>query len=152
MEMKEQQYIHKLLETKNDLELYQTYTDVIHQMLLIESYEEFQDFLCEEEGFDEDVFALYHAANHGECLMIGGYDEDVSQKVASFLKTKLSQAAFGTIEKQCDDMYVDLGTRDTLEESIEVCNQMLNAYGHRIKMDFEDTYCDGTYFLFVESI
>jgi len=87
-------YIHDFFEKEKYLELYQNQTEVINEMLSIENQEDLEDFLASEEGIDENVFWLHYASRHNESLLIGGYEEDVTQKVIDFLKCKLPKKIF----------------------------------------------------------
>ena len=149
MESNEKQYIYELLKTKNYKQLYQTQAQVINEMLLIDSQEDFEDFL-QENDLDENVFWLYYSAIHGESLMIGGYDEDVTAAVEDFLQEKLADNVFDAIKNDIQQIYVDLGTRGNLEERIEVLNRQLEKNGYSIRLDYDETYCAGVYFLSVD--
>lgn len=65
MDSNELQFICELLKTQNYKHLYQTQVQVINEMLLIDSQEDFEDFL-QENDFEEKVFWLYYSAIHGE--------------------------------------------------------------------------------------
>ena len=151
MNSAERQHIHSLFESKDYLEIYKTQEAVIKEMLFIEEQAEFEDFLDDEDFLDEDIFWLYHSATEGESLLIGGYEEDVTEKVTAFLSKKLPLTVFENVKNCLSDLYVDLGTRDTLEEKIGICNGQLADTDYLLKLDFEYTYCDGAYFLSVIS-
>ena len=89
MNSSEKQYIHTLFETGNFLELYQVQAETINEMLSIDNRQEFEDFLESEDFIEEDVFWLHYAAVQGESLLIGGYEEDVTRKIADFLHQQL---------------------------------------------------------------
>lgn len=143
------QQIHTLFETQNYVELYQTQAETLNHMLLIETLEEFKDFLDSESSLDENVFWMYHAAVSGESLSIGGYEGDVTETVTAFLMEKLPETFFDRIRNLLQDLYADLDEQDTLEEIIDLCNQSLADTGYTLRLDFDDTYCAGEYFLTV---
>lgn len=147
MECSQKQYIHSLFENKDYIKLYQTQTAVITEMLRIEGLRDFEDFLVDVNDLDEHVFGLYYSVVHGESLLIGGYDEDITKEVTAFLKQKLPEKIFNIVKEYLYDLYVDLGTRDTIEEKIDVCNQYLIDTGYLIKLEYDETYCAGVYFL-----
>ena len=149
MNSSEKQDIHTLFETENFSELYQVQAEVINEMLSLDNQEDFEDFLESEDSIEEDVFWLHYDAAHGERLLIGGYEEDVTQKVADFLKRQLPEDSFLTIQEQLQNLYVDMDAEDNLEEKIGLCNQCLADTDHSLLLDFDDTYCAGTYFLSV---
>lgn len=147
--MNNKNYIHTLFETKNYIELYQTQASTINEMLLIREQKDLEDYLESDYFLDENVFWLYDAAVHGESLLIGGYDEDVTKEVLNFLKCNLPETIFCVVKEKLQNLYVDLGTRDNLKEKIDYCNQCLKEAGYFIQLEYEDTYCAGVYFLSV---
>lgn len=147
----ERQQVHKFLKTQNYTALYQISGEVINDMLMISSREEFEDFLDCNDTLEEDIFWLHYAAAHGESLLIGGYDEDVTETVTFFLRQKLPENVFDNVVSDLYDLYVCLGTRDTLEEKIRFCNQALSSSEYTLRLDYDETYCAGVYFLTVRS-
>ena len=147
----EKQYIHTLFETKNFSELYQAQPEVLNEMLSIENQEEFEDFLEQEESVEEAVFWLHYAAVRGESLLIGGYEEDVTQKVADFLERRLPEDIFAALREHLQNIYVDIDEEDNLKEKIDLCSQCLADTKYSLRLDFDDTYYAGVYFLSVVS-
>lgn len=150
MDALEKQHIHDLFLEKNYLELYQTQSATLNEMLLVNSQQEFEDFLKTEDFLEEDIFWLYYAAVQGKSLLIGGYEEDVTSKVFAFLKEHLPATVFVEIQKYLQEIYVDIDDRDNLQEKIDLCNQHLSDSGYFVHIDYEDTYCALTYFLSVK--
>ena len=147
----EKQYIHTLFESENFSELYQVETDVINEMLSINNQQDFEDFIANEDYIDEDVFWLHYAVVHGESLLIGGYEEDVTQKVACFLKQRLPEDVFLAMQEHLQNLYVNIDAEDNLEEKIDLCNRCLANTDYLLQLDFDDTYYAGDYFLSVTS-
>lgn len=145
----EKQYIHTLFETENFSELYQIQTEVINEMLSIDNQQDFEDFLANEDGIEEDVFWLHYAVVHGESLLIGGYEEDITQKVTVFLKQRLPEDVFFTVSEHLQNLYVDIDAEDNLEKKIDFCNRYLVDTDYLLQLDFDDTYYAGAYFLSV---
>lgn len=152
MKDNEKQYIHTLFELKNYPELYRVHTEVINEMLSIDNQKDFEDFLENEGSVREDVFWLHYSAVHGESLLIGGYEEDVTQKVADFLKRKLPEDIFSAMQENLQNLYVDIDAEDNLKEKIDFCNQCSANTGYSLKLDFDDTYYAEVYFLSVVSL
>lgn len=148
----EKQSIHTLFETEHFSELYQTQADVINEMLSMETLQDFEDFLESEGGIDEDVFWLHYGAVHGKSLLIGGYEEDVTQKVSAYLKQKLAENLFSAVEEHLTNVYVDIDDEDNLKEKVGLCNQCLEKTDYLLRLDFDDTYYVGVYFLSVVSL
>lgn len=151
MSSDEKQYIHTLFKTNNFSELYQVQSEVIHEILSIDNQQDFEDFIENEDCIDEDVFWLHYAVVREESLLIGGYEEDVTQKVADFLKQRLPEDIFSTVQEHLQNIYVDIGAEDNLEEKIGFCNQCLADTDYSLQLDFDDTYCAGDYFLSIIS-
>ncbi len=142
----------KWLKEKNYLALYQAYPQPINTMLMIETKEEFEDFLAQEHEIDTQCFWNYHAAAQGDCLMIGGYEGDVTEKVAAFLKSKLPAAAFAEIRSYLQGLHVDINDCDNLQEKLLPCTQRLLAHGYSLVINIDDVYCECAYFLTVKHI
>lgn len=150
MNTMEKQHIHDLFLEKKYLELYKTQSATLNEMLLVNSQQEFEDYLKNEDFLKEDIFWLYYATVQGESLLIGGYEEDATSKVSAFLKGHLPEIIFTGIQKYLQDIYVDIDDRDNLQEKIEICNQLLSDSGYYILIDSDDTYCALAYFLSVK--
>lgn len=144
--------IHALFEAGNYRELYQTQKTVLHEMLLIQTPEEFADFLQQEGSIDETIFFLYYAAAHGERLLIGGYEGNISKKVVAFLQAKLPEAVFNGIQEDLSRLSVDIDGKNNLREILDDCNRQMAQSGYALALEQEDTYCAGAYFLFVDRL
>lgn len=149
MNFTEKQQIQILFETKNYIELYKTHSDILNEMLMISDENEFKDFLSYENFIDKRIFSLYYSANHSESLLIDGYKGDATLQVTSFLKTKLPEDIFKMIEVNLKNLYVDIDGEDNIKEKIEYCNKKIKNTCYSIKVEYEDTYCAGVYFLSV---
>ncbi len=151
MNNSEKQLLQTLFETENFSELYTTQADVINEMLSIETKQEFEDFLAEDGGLDEKAFWLHYGAARSESLLVGGYEEDVTQKVSDFLRVKLPENLFLAIRENLQNVYVDIDGEDNLKEKADLCSRRLENTGYSLRLDFDDTYCAGVYFLSVVS-
>lgn len=145
--------IHRLFQEKQYIQLYKEYTAVINQMLLIETAADFDDFLREGFTLDENVFWLYYSAIHGQSLLIGGYEGDVSIKVTAFLKQHLPEELFHIIQDNIQQLSVnidnDLEHENHFKKQLNICNQYLAGTDYSLQLHFDDTYCAGVYFLSV---
>ena len=148
----EKQSIQTLFEAEQFLELYQSQANIINEMWSIETQQDFEDFLESEGGIEENVFWLHYGATHGESLLIGGYEEDVTQKVCDFIKQKLPENLFSTVQECLQNIYVDIDDEDNLKEKVGLCNQCLENTDYLLRLDFDDTYYVGVYFLSVVSL
>ena len=100
-------------------------------------------------SLDERAFWLYYSAVHGESLLIGGYSEDVTEEVTTYLEKQLPTDIFNTIKDDIQQIYVDLNAKNNLEERIRNLNKKLEQERHLIRLDYDETYCAGVYFLSV---
>ena len=112
------QEIVELFKSQNYKQLYQTQSQVINEMLLIYSQEEFEDFLNENNSLDD-------------------------------LEKQLPTDIFNTIKDDIQQIYVDLDAKNNLEERIRILNKKLEQERHLIRLDYDETYCAGVYFLSV---
>lgn len=149
MTQEEKELIHQLFLAHDYTALYQRHAAVINEMLNISSMEEFVDYLefAEDEVLDERIFYLYYSSLHGESLLIGGFEEDVTAKVQSFVKAYCPEQVFAHIQEQLQDIYIDIDGRDNLQEKIELCNHKLLGSGYQFQVEIDETYCDCAYFL-----
>ena len=143
----EKQYIHNLFKTKDYIQLYKTQTKIIQKMLFIDNQQDFEDFLKYNCDIKEEVFWLYYSVLQKESLLVGGYEGEVSEKVETFLKQKLPSNLFYNIKQCIQYLYVDLGTKDTIEEQIAACNQYLQNTAYSLLLYYDETYCAGAYFI-----
>lgn len=141
--------IHQMFQEKQYKRLYGECAAAINEMLMITTGEEFEDFLQQVGELEEDIFWLYHEYVCGKSMLIGGYEEDVTEKVRSFLKDRMSTSAFAMIEDDLRDVYVDLDGKNNLENKISLCNARLKDIKDTILLQYEDVYCAGAYFLSV---
>ena len=151
--METKQQISEFFEKKDWKSVYQAAPETVNEMLLIESRAEFDDFLALEGEVAEPVFWLFYGALHGDSLLIGGYEGDVGEKAALFLKKRLTHREFQSIQDEIRQLHVDidddLGRYDNLAGKIAGCNALLKSTGRLLHLEFDDTYCAGVYFLSV---
>lgn len=146
------EYIHNLFREKQYTQLYKEYTTVINEMLLLETFSDFEDFLFQGNDLDENVFWLYYTALQGKSLLIGGFEKDVTERVKTFLRQQLPESVFHLINNDLQKLYVDLGTRDTLIGQIGICNNHLKTTVYFVQVQYDEMYCAGVYFLSVKCI
>ena len=145
----EKQQIHALFEHQNYRELYRTYPKTLNEMLMLKDEKEFEEFLEGECEIEENIFFLYHSAACEESLLIGGYEGEATQQIYTFLKTKLPEPVWNQLQGHLQNLHIDIDGEDTLKEVITEYNQQIEHTGYHIKIEYEDTYCAGVYFLSV---
>ncbi|RKJ81813.1 hypothetical protein D7X33_03560 [Butyricicoccus sp. 1XD8-22] len=149
--MEKKRQISEFFRKKDFKSIYQAAPETVNEMLLIDSPTEFDDFLEQEGCIAEPVFWLFYGALHGDSLMIGGYEGNVGEKAAVFLKKHLTDTEFHAIHDEIRQLHVDidddLGCYHNLAEKIAGCNALLENTGRLLHLEFDDTYCAGVYFL-----
>ena len=145
----EKQQIHHLFEHHNYRELYRTYPKTLNEMLMLKDEKEFEEFLEGECEIEENIFFLYHSAACEESLLIGGYEGEATQQIHTFLKTKLPEPVWNQLKGHLQNLHIDIDGEDNLKEVITEYNQQIEHTGYHIKIEYEDTYCAGVYFLSV---
>lgn len=117
--------------------LYNEYREVIEQLLFITSREEFDDFIEEQESLEIKPFLLAYASNEKACCAIGMYEKnaDIALKQYANVDEKIVL---------CND-YED---PNCLIEDIKKINSVLANTGKKCIAFFDDTYCEGSYYIF----
>ena len=128
-------------------EIYEQYRPLLQHMLFLESEGEWMDFLAQGGALEERPVSLHLSALAGECLCLGGYEGDVTEQVRAFLSSKLPQR----LMLPALPAVLDLDEPDgRLEPQLEPYREYLEPLGFRTRVEFDDTYCAGEYFLFME--
>lgn len=142
--------IQDLLERRQYIQLYQEQPKVINMMLLVEDQAEFEDYLADmDDPIEERVFWQFYSVVNGKSIEIGGYEGDAEDKVCSYLRRYLPPELYEKTKGIMQNLYVDMDEDDQLEKRVCQCNQILEASGYRIQLEFDDTYYTGVYFLSV---
>ena len=69
--------------------VYDQYAPVFQNMLFVQSLEEWMDFIRQEGALEEEPLKLYLSAWRGECLLLGCYEGEATQKVLDYLKGRI---------------------------------------------------------------
>lgn len=131
-------------------EVYQRYAPVLQDMLGVSGEVEWLDFVEQQSGeLEEAPLRLHLSAWQKCCLELGGYEKDVTEKLALFLQEELPEKVFSKLE--CSPVYLDIDEPShELESQLDPYQEQIKPWGCRIKLFFDDTYCAGVYFLFLE--
>ena len=90
-------------------------------------------------------------ARRGECLLLGGYQGDVTQAVLDCLKGKIPGELLERLSS-LPPIVIDIDELNgTLEKQILPYQKVLEPAGFAFRIEFEDIYCAGAYFLSVET-
>ncbi|MCI9121448.1 MAG: hypothetical protein HFG00_07990 [Oscillibacter sp.] len=140
-----------LLEQKAYQEAYRRYAPIWEDMLFICEEAAFLDFL-EQQGpeLEERPLRLHLAAWEKVCLEIGCYEGDVTEKLLHFLREDLPEKLLDRFEPSPVNVNID-ELNGELDPQLKPWREQLEPWGCRLKVFFDDTYCAGVYFLFLEA-
>lgn len=138
----------ELLENKGYSDFYTANEKIIHNILFFEDFDEFLEFVNEED-LDVECFCFAYLCEKQHGISLGGYEEDVRPALTSFLIDKginspelQALIAKERIYTECDDV-------DNFKASVSAMNQILNNSGVRLVVFEDGMYCDCEYSLFV---
>ena len=142
--------IQALLSQRSYQAVYDQYTPVLQDMLFVRSPEEWLDFIQQEGTLEEEPLRLYLSAWRGECLLLGGYQGDVTQAVLDCLKGKIPGELLERLSG-LPPVVIDIDElNSTLEKQLAPYQEVLEPAGFAFHIEFEDIYCAGAYFLSVD--
>lgn len=143
--------IQELLSKGEYQAVYDQYAPMLQDMLFVQSLEEWLDFIQQEGALEEEPLGLYLSAWRGECLLLGGYQGDVTQAVLDCLKGKIPGELLEKLSG-LPPVVIDIDELNgTLEKQIAPYQEVLELAGFALHIDFEDIYSAGAYFLSVET-
>ena len=141
--------IQELLSKEEHRAIYDQYAPMLQDMLFVQTSEEWLDFIQQEGTLEEKPLRLYLSAWQGLCLLLGCYEGEASQKVLGWLKGRIPEALLEKLSG-LPPIVIDVDELDgTLEKQLAPYQDLLTQAGFSFHIDFEDTYCAGTYFLWV---
>lgn len=131
-------------------EVYRRYSVVLEDLLFVTSEAEWLDFLEHNEELEERPLRLHLAAQAGICLEVGGYEGDVTDKLLNLLREDLPEKLFDRLN--CPPVNVDIDElKGELEPQLKPYQDQLNPHGCHLKVFFDNTYCAGVYFIFLQT-
>ena len=134
----------QMLETRKFSEFYRINQNIVRSILFIESVDEFLDF-SNENTLDIECFCAAFLCAKGYGVQVGGYEDDLTQALTSFFKTKKfdNPAIFEIINSE--KIYTDCSDYDNFKKSMTAINSVFDPDGVRVIV-FEDfVYCDCEY-------
>lgn len=142
--------IQALWKEKEYQALYAQYAPVFGEMLFVQSLEEWLDFIQQGGTLEEEPLKLYLSAWRGECLLLGGYEGEATEKVLGYLQKKVPAELLERFHT-LPPVIIDIDERDgTLEKQLAPYQKEAGAAGFTFHVALEDIYCAGAYFLSVE--
>lgn len=130
--------------------VYRLFGPALEDMLSIQGEAEWLEFV-EQQGpeLEERPLCLHLAAWHHHCLELGGYAGDVTEQLMEFLQKNLPEAKFRQIRRTPVVLDIDEPSGE-LEPQLEPYQMQLGPLDCHLKVFFDDTYCAGIYFVFLE--
>ena len=105
--------------------------------------------MFEELSPEEEPLKLYLSAWRGECLLLGCYEGEATQKVLDYLKGRIPDELLERLNGLAP-VVIDIDELNgTLEKQIAPYREILDPIGWILHIGFEDVYCEGAYFLSV---
>lgn len=143
--------IRHMLELGRAGDVYRLFGPALEDMLGIQGEREWLDFIGQEgTELPERPLCLYLAAWQQRCLELGGYEGDVTERLMEFFQKRLPETLMGTIEKTPVILDLDEPSGE-LELQLEPYRKQLEPAGYGLQVFFDDTYCAGVYFVFLET-
>lgn len=133
-----------LLDQKDYTIFYATNSEIIRNILFVESLDEFLDF-SNESDLGSECFGIAYVCQKQYGIQIGGYEDDVRPALTAFFQLKgiLSPTLRAAIEKE--KIYTDCSSFDNFKVSIVTLNQILDTLGVQLLVFKDFVYCDCEY-------
>jgi len=129
----------ELLENEEYEKIYDYYGDVINELILVNSNDEFLDFI-NSEVLNESIFIFGLLIKKNECVQIGGYEEQVQKKINLFISEKLDNIDLVDDIITNINIFTDYDGEDNFQEYVKEINQKLNTIDMEIVVLFNDIY------------
>ena len=140
-----------MLERGRAGDVYRLFGPALEDMLGIQGVAEWLDFIGQEGAeLAERPLCLYLAAWQHRCLKLDGYEGDVTERLMAFFQKWLPEALAEKIERTPVILDLDEPAGE-LELLLEPYRKQLEPAGYRLQVFFDDTYCAGVYFVFLET-
>ena len=142
-EKNEMQNSAQMLQAKDFTGFYDKNQSMVGSILFVESVDEFLDF-SKENSLDMECFCAAFLCAKGYGIQVGGYEDDLTQPLTAFFKTRGIDypEVFEII--QSETIYTDCGD-DNFKESLTAINEVLSPRGMRVIVFEDGIYCDCEY-------
>lgn len=154
----------ELLKARQYEILYNGYGDTINAMLLVDSYDEFVDWLndseasAEEAAFRAEEFIVSFLRTSGKGADVGGWEGGLQDKLGALLKAVRSDSSEGgtggdlslqpcirTLLEQ--EIFTDFDGEDNFRDCVLQLNELLDPFGLKLVVFFSDNYWAAGYFI-----
>lgn len=131
--------VQSLIENNDYISIYEKYGDVLKEFLFVESFDEFNDFIEEQSDLVAESFLLALASKKNVCCSIGMYESNVPELLQQYLQNTSQITMNNNI---CKD------THNFLVTTLSEINQLICSCDKKYILLFDDTYCEGVYYVF----
>ena len=139
----------KLIENNEFQKLYNNYTNLLKELVCVQSYEDFMDFIGEE-TININIFILCFLTQKNKCIELGGYESDINKKIKQFICEKSNNnELLDRIKSLDEDVYTDYDGEDNFCKYVSELNDILKQYDLKIVVFFNDEYWACIYNLFL---
>jgi hypothetical protein len=139
----------KLLENNNIEMFYNNYSNILETLFFVQSYEEFMDFIEENETIKTNILILGFLAKKNKCIEIGGYEDKLEKRIKQFIGKINNNELNNNINQLNENVYTDYDGEDNFSEYISKLNDILIHYKLKMIIFFNDVYCACAYNLFL---
>lgn len=138
----------RLLENEGYEAFFDTNIDIISEILFLDSYSDFLVFLKEGE-LNRTIFMCAWMEKNEKCIEIGGYEDNIQNKVVSYLAQKIDSAEFLDTITGGKEIFSDFDGEDNFKDYIRNINVQLVDQGMQFILFFNDIYVQCSYYLFL---
>ncbi len=131
--------VQSLIENNDYISIYKKYGDVIKEFLFVESFDEFNDFIEEQSDLVAESFLLALASKRNVCCSIGMYESSVPELLQQYLQNTSQITINNSISND---------THNFLVTTLSEINQLICNDNKKYMLLFDDTYCEGVFYIF----
>lgn len=126
---------------------------IIDDMLLVDSYLDFLDFLdfIKPKELNKTIFVCAWMEKNEKSIGIGGYEQNIQNKVISYLTNKVDSIEFLNAITN-EKIFTDFDGEDNFRDYLIKINVQLAAQDMQFILFFNDIYVQCTYSLFLLNI
>ncbi|MDE7246118.1 MAG: hypothetical protein K2O18_19390, partial [Oscillospiraceae bacterium] len=136
----------QMLKEEKYSRFYERNQKIVSDLLFLESLDEFMDF-SEGDRLDEESYCFAFLCAKGNGLQIGGYEEDLTEKLTGFFAQKglLYPEIAAIINREV--IYTDCDNSGNFEQAVTEINRFLEPHGLWLTVFDDFMYCDCQYTL-----
>ena len=129
--------------------LFKEYEQLLKSILLVdklENLEDIQEYIEDVAPFDMESIILYLSALNGDTLKIGCFEGNITNKLWEYIGSGILDYDLEFIISD-EDFFED---EYYVEDYINNWNEVLKPLGKELSYRFNDEFCEGVYFIYLE--